>query len=170
MMIIVSGYTLARNISMEILIGVSGCLHLCAKTPGVLLQMRSIMTLEFWLSFEMLSLSWSFPPILCFLGCYMMSLGINTVLLWIRTIFSPVRGVWISTNRSPLNHRSRYYLSRTFEIPYPPGVFSRCCVWSCATFCIIWSSPSKESVFIQTPLWGASSIYITAFQIIRTLQ
>ena len=79
MIMIVSWYTLPGRSTWKILIGVSRYTHIFAKTQGAFTQSRALLTSEIWLSFEMLSLSWSFSPTMCLLGCHIMSLEINLV-------------------------------------------------------------------------------------------
>ena len=80
MIIIVSGYSLARKISMEILIGGIGFPPLFARNRGIIPKRRVFLTSVIWFSFEMLSLSWVFPSIMYLLGCHLISLSVNEVL------------------------------------------------------------------------------------------
>ena len=111
-----------------------------------------------------------FSPTLCLLGCHMMSLDMNPLSWWCRTIYVISRGVCLSTTGQLLRSWPHYSMYGILGRPYPKCVLDWFHVWACIIFCRIWCCPSEGLVFICNPLWRLSSIWMKACQVRRLMR
>ena len=125
--------------------------YLC-DNPRRSSQKESVPDLKFFIIVWNVMLFLDFPPIMCWSGTHMMSLGRTPVLWWYRPILSPGRSVCMY---------STFYVSWTLGIPCLPSVCGCCCSSAHIISCRTWCHPSAGCVFVYYPLWGLFSPCMT---------